>query len=151
MRDDILSSIRRELRSSLAPDQVDAISRGKWNEARNGMSPALAQRLVEMGLTDEEAQALLDQEWNALPELAQRRLAMALSEEIGVSPELIEAVMNRDWKSARSYAELEVAEILLSRFLNMSGIHAHRLTREHHLALTCLRRAGTISVAETSL
>jgi len=44
---------------------------------------------------------------------------MALSEEIGVSPELIEAVMNRDWKSARSYAELEVAEILLSRFLNM--------------------------------
>jgi len=52
---------------SITPDQVDAISRGKWNEARNGMSPALAQRLVEMGLTDEEAQALLDQEWNAPP------------------------------------------------------------------------------------
>ncbi|MGI6518427.1 MAG: S-layer homology domain-containing protein [Bacillota bacterium] len=118
-RADITRKVSALTDGIITPDQVDAISRGKWDEARNGMSPALAQRLVEMGLTDEEAEAILGQEWNALPELAQRRLAMALSEEIGVSPELIEAVMNRDWKSARSYAELEVAEILLSRFLNM--------------------------------
>jgi hypothetical protein len=102
-----------------APEQVDAISRGKWDEARKGMSPALAARLVEMGLTDDEAQALLGQDWEALPELGQTRLAQALSEEIGVSSELIEAVMRRDWKAARSYAELEAAQILLSRFLDM--------------------------------
>jgi len=28
-------------------------------------------------------------------------------------------VMRRDWKAARSYAELEAAQILLSRFLDM--------------------------------
>ncbi|HPZ14292.1 MAG TPA: S-layer homology domain-containing protein [Bacillota bacterium] len=118
-REDITRKVSALTDGIITPEQVDAISRGKWDEARNGMSPALAQRLVEMGLTEEEAQALLAEEWDALPELAQRRLAMALSEEIGVSPELIESIMNRDWKSARSYAELEVAELLLSRFLNM--------------------------------
>ena len=118
-REDITKKVSAITRGVITPEQVDAISRGKWDEARKGMSPALAGRLVEMGLTDDEAQALLSQDWEALPELGQTRLAQALSEEIGVSSELIEAVMRRDWKAARSYAELEAAQILLSRFLDM--------------------------------
>ncbi len=118
-REDITRKVSAITKGVITPEQVDAISRGKWDEARQGMSPALAERLVEMGLTDDEAQALLSQDWEALPELGQKRLAMALSEEIGVSSELIEAVMRRDWKAARSYAELEAAQILLSRFLDM--------------------------------
>ncbi len=118
-REDITRKVSAITKGVVTPEQVDAISRGKWDEARKGMSPALAGRLVEMGLTDDEAQALLGQDWEALPELGQKRLAQALSEEIGVSSELIESVMRRDWKAARSYAELEAAQILLSRFLDM--------------------------------
>ena len=75
--------------------------------------------MMDMGLTEEETNALLAQEWERLPALGQSRLAQALGSELGVAPELIEALMSRDWTTARNLAELEAAEMLLSRFLQM--------------------------------
>lgn len=118
-KEDITKKISALTDGVVSPEQVDALSRGKWDEARKGMTPALAARLEEMGLTQDEASALLAQDWQRLPELGQRRLATALGTELGVAPELIEAVMARDWTAARNYAELQAAEILLSRFLQM--------------------------------
>ena len=118
-KEDITKKISALTDGIVTPEQVDALSRGKWDEARAGMSPALADRLVEMGLTDEEAEALLAQDWERLPALGQTRLAEALAAELGVAPELVEALMARDWAAARNLAELEAAEMLLSYFLQM--------------------------------
>ncbi|MEA4883040.1 MAG: S-layer homology domain-containing protein [Clostridia bacterium] len=118
-KEDITRKVSALTHGVITPDQVDAISRGKWDEARAGMSPALTQRLMDMGLTETEVGAVLSQQWSLLPDLAQKRLAQALSEELGVSSDLIAAVMARDWQAARSYAELEAAQVLLSKFLKM--------------------------------
>ncbi|MCR4424646.1 MAG: S-layer homology domain-containing protein [Firmicutes bacterium] len=118
-KEDITRKVSSLTGGVLTPDQIDLISRGKWEEAREGMSPALVSRLTEMGLTTEEAQAILDQNWNRLPELGRERLSMALGDELGVAPELIAAVMDRDWESAKTYAQLEAAQILLSRLLKL--------------------------------
>jgi hypothetical protein len=118
-KEDITKKVSALTDGIITPEQVEALSRGKWDEARKGMSPALAGRLVEMGLTDEEAEALLTQDWARLPALGQTRLAEALGSELGVAPELVEALMARDWSAARNLAELEAAEMLLSRFLQM--------------------------------
>lgn len=118
-KEDITKKVSALTDGIVTPEQVEALSRGKWDEARKGMSPALAGRLMDMGLTEEETNALLAQEWERLPALGQSRLAQALGSELGVAPELIEALMSRDWTTARNLAELEAAEMLLSRFLQM--------------------------------
>ncbi len=86
---------------------------------REGLEPKLIQNLVGRGLTEEEATTILKQNWTELGELAKKRVAGALSDELGVSQDLIIALFDSDWEQAKAYGQIEVAQYVLMKLLNL--------------------------------
>ncbi len=118
-KDDVTTKVSILSKGTLAPSDVEALARGDWNSVKDGLQPRLVERLVERGLTEEEATSLINQNWNELGDLAKKRLADALSAELGISADLVTAVLNQDWKLAKTYGEIEVAQYLLAKILNL--------------------------------
>lgn len=118
-REDLMNKVSAISKGALTPQQVKALAEGRWNSVRDDLKPALEDRLLSYGLTAEEAESLLNQDWTHLGTLAKERLASALSQELGVSTDLVTAVMSKDWQKAKTYGEIELAGLLLSKFLNM--------------------------------
>ncbi|HHY46732.1 MAG TPA: S-layer homology domain-containing protein [Firmicutes bacterium] len=118
-KDDLANKVSVVTKGALTPDQVKALAEGRWNSVREGLEPVLRDRLLAYGLTPEEASSLLSQDWSSLGGLAKERLASVISQEIGVSTDLVIAVMDKDWQKAKTYGEIELAGLLLSKVLNM--------------------------------
>lgn len=118
-KDDITQKVSSLTNGILTPDQVDLISEGKWDEVGNSLTPAIKDRMEEIGLTKEEADTILAQEWEALPDLGKTRLSNALSKELGISSDLVASVLDRDWEKAKTYAQLDAAQMLLGKLLKM--------------------------------
>lgn len=118
-KDDVTAKVSILSKGTLTPSDVEALARGDWNSVKEGLQPRLIERLVERGLTEEEATSLVNQNWTELGDLAKKRLADALSAELGISSDLITAVLNQDWNLAKTYGEIEVAQYLLAKLLNL--------------------------------
>ncbi|MCR4403623.1 MAG: S-layer homology domain-containing protein [Firmicutes bacterium] len=118
-KDDLTAKVSILSKGTLTAPDVEALARGDWNSVKEGLQPRLIQRLVERGLTEEEATSLVNQDWAGLGDLAKKRLAEALSAELGISPDLVTAVLSQDWKLAKTYGEIEVAQYLLGRILDL--------------------------------
>lgn len=118
-KDDVTTKVSILSKGALTPDDVEALARGDWKSVKDDLQPRLMGRLVERGLTEEEAGSILSQNWTELGELAKTRLAAALSQELGVSSDLVVALLSQDWQLAKTYGEIEVAQYLLSRILNL--------------------------------
>lgn len=118
-KDDVTTKVSILSKGTLTPGDVEALARGDWNSVKGGLQPRLRDKLVERGLTEEEATSILSQNWTQLGELAKARLASALSEELGVSSDLIVALLDQNWQLAKTYGEIEVAQYLLAKILNL--------------------------------
>ncbi len=46
-------------------------------------------------------------------------MAGALSDELGVSQDLVMALMDSDWEQAKAYGQIEVAQYVLMKLLNL--------------------------------
>jgi len=118
-KDDVTAKVSILSKGTLTPSDVEALARGDWNAVKQGLQPRLIERLTETGLTEEEATSLVSQNWTQLGDLAKKRLADALSAELGISSDLVAALLSQDWKLAKTYGEIEVAQYLLGRILNL--------------------------------
>lgn len=118
-KEDVTGKISHLTGGILSPEQVEAIARGDWEAARAGLYPALKNRLIGYGLSDAEADALLSRDWNTLKAAGKERLAQAIADELGISAELAEAVLSQDWENAKVYAQIDVAQMVVSKLLNM--------------------------------
>jgi len=98
----------------LTPEQLMAIISGNWSDASETFRGNLFSQLVELGLAPWEAEAVLAQDWQALGEMGMDRVATVLSDYIGVSPEIIYAAVNKDWAKSYEYAQMEIAQRLMS-------------------------------------
>ncbi len=118
-KDDVAAKVSIMSKGTLTPGDVESLARGDWNSVRSDLEPRLKEKLVERGLTEEEAASLLAQDWPELGDLAKTRLAGALSDELGVSSDLVGALLDQDWQLAKTYGEIEVAQYLLAKLLNL--------------------------------
>ncbi|MEW6229792.1 MAG: S-layer homology domain-containing protein [Bacillota bacterium] len=118
-KDDVTTKVSILSKGTLTPGDVEALARGDWKSVKGDLEPRLMEKLVERGLTEEEATSILNQNWAQLGELAKARLAGALSEELGVSSDLIVALLDQNWQLAKTYGEIEVAQYLLAKILNL--------------------------------
>ncbi|HHV62462.1 MAG TPA: S-layer homology domain-containing protein [Firmicutes bacterium] len=118
-KDDIAAKVSILTKGTLTPAQVEALAEGRWGSVKKDLTPALRDRLVGYGLTPEEADGLLAQDWTKLTDLAKQRLARAVSEELGISAELATALLNQDWQQAKTYGQIEAAQYLLAKLMNM--------------------------------
>jgi hypothetical protein len=118
-KDDVTTKVSILSKGTLTPEDVEALARSDWNSVREGLEPKLIQNMVGRGLTEEEAATILKQDWAELGELAKKRVAGALSDELGVSQDLITALLNSDWEQAKAYGQIEVAQYVLMKLLNL--------------------------------
>jgi len=98
----------------LTPEQLMAIISGDWSGAGENFRASLFGQLVELGLTPWEVEAVLAQDWAALGDMGMDRVATLLSDYIGISPEIFYTAINQDWAKLYEYAQVEIAQRLLS-------------------------------------
>src|SRR5690606_5733388 len=106
--------------------QTAAILARDWERAGTELKVNLYNRLLEHGLTPEEATAVLDQDWAALTEHGKARLTELAAARWSVSPDLVRAVLDQDWETARSHAEIVILEYLLNALLQAANAYPDR-------------------------
>ncbi|NMB46346.1 MAG: S-layer homology domain-containing protein [Firmicutes bacterium] len=117
---DVMSKVFDLSKGLVTKEQLSALVRGDWQTVRDEMKYSLYDQLLQNGVRPHEAEALLTQDWTALEDLGQERLAEALSEQWDIPVELIIALLERDWKTAQEYGQVEVTQRLLGGLLNDS-------------------------------
>lgn len=98
----------------LTPEQISAVLNGDWQALSDEVRYELHQRLVDLGVSPWEVDALLDQDWPAVQEIVKDRLAAEAADFLKVSPELVFAALNRNWDRLLEYAQVELAQRLLT-------------------------------------
>jgi hypothetical protein len=104
----------------LTADQLNALAMGDLEGVAEGLKRNVYNRLLTDGVNPAEAEAIVTQDWDSLAEFSKTRLASAISGELGISKEMVTALMNQDWKNARAYAQIEAANYLISYLLKAS-------------------------------
>lgn len=102
------------LQQLVTPEQLVAIISGDWTTVGEGFSDNLYLQLTELGLTPWEAEALLTQDWNRLGDMGMDRVAIVLSDYIGITPEIFYSAINQNWDQLLEYAQVEIAQRLIS-------------------------------------
>ncbi len=103
----------------LTPAQVSALISGDWEQLGEEVRYEVYQELVERGLNPWEAEALMKQEWSSLQNMVEDRLTQEAADYLQVAPELIDAAVRQEWSKLLEYAQVELAQRLLtSEWLN---------------------------------
>ncbi|NMB12884.1 MAG: S-layer homology domain-containing protein [Firmicutes bacterium] len=118
---DVVSKVTDLSQGLVTKEQLAALVRGDWQTVRDEMKYSLYDQLLQNGIRPHEAEALLTQDWTALEGLGQERLAEALAQQWDIPVELIVALLDRDWKTAQEYGQVELTQRLLGGLLNDSA------------------------------
>lgn len=102
------------LQQILTPEQITAIISGDWAGVSDGFRQNLSTQLVELGLTPWETEALLAQDWQSLQNMGIDRAALIVSDYLKITPEIFYSVINQNWEQLLEYAQIEIAQRLLS-------------------------------------
>lgn len=98
----------------LTPAQVNALITGDWEQLGEEVRYEIYQELVDRGIAPWEAEAVINQDWSSLQLMVQERLTQETSEYLDVSPELIQAALSQNWSQVLEYAQVELAQRLLT-------------------------------------
>ena len=74
----------------------------------------LYQELVDRGVAPWEAEAAINQDWSSLQLMLKERLTAETAEYLDVAPELISAALDQNWSKVLQYAQVELAQRLLT-------------------------------------
>src|SRR5690606_967944 len=118
---EVLAVIGAVLRELLTPEQTAAIMARDRERAETELKVSLYNQLLEYGLTPHEAAAVLEQDWTALTEHGKERLTAVAAARWSVAPELVRALLDEDWDTALSYAEVTVLEYLLNELMEAAN------------------------------
>ncbi|NLA58163.1 MAG: hypothetical protein GX855_04595 [Firmicutes bacterium] len=115
-----MSKITDLSKGLVTKEQLSALIKGDWPTVRDEMKYTLYDQLLKNGVKPHEAEALITQDWSALGDFGQERLAEALAAQWDLPPELVVALLERDWSTAQEYAQVELTQRLLGGLLNES-------------------------------
>ena len=109
-----LNQATKVLVDVLTPEQINALIAGDWEQLGEEVRYELYDQLVERGVSPWEADALLKQDWDNLQIMLQERLTLEAADYLQVAPELLHAALSRDWEKLLEYAQVELAQRLLT-------------------------------------
>lgn len=114
---DLLSRLSAMVKGRLTTEQISALLAGNWDEVKEGIKGELYNQLLIIGLTAEEAESILVQDWAYLDTISRDRLASALSGYLGITKDLSGAILARDWEQIKEYARIELTALALGKIL----------------------------------
>lgn len=109
-----LNQATQALVDVLTPAQINAIIAGDWELLGEEVSYELYEELVERGVSPWEADALLKRDWASVQMMLQERLTQEAADYLKVAPELVQAALSQDWAKLVEYAQVELAQRLLT-------------------------------------
>ncbi|WP_461364852.1 S-layer homology domain-containing protein [Candidatus Darwinibacter acetoxidans] len=109
-----LNKATQVLADILTPAQINALITGNWEELGEEVRYQVYEELVDRGVAPWEAEAAINQDWSSLQLMLQERLTAETAEYLDVAPELINAALNRNWTQVLEYAQVELAQRLLT-------------------------------------
>lgn len=115
---DVMSKVTDLSKGLITKEQLSALLTGDWPKVRDEMKYGLYDQMLKNGVKPHEAEALLTQDWTALGGLGQERLAEALAQQWDLPVELIVALLQRDWKTAQQYGQVELTQRILGGLLS---------------------------------
>ncbi|NLK08458.1 MAG: S-layer homology domain-containing protein [Firmicutes bacterium] len=118
---DVMSKVLDLSKGFVTKEQLTAIMQGDWQSVQNEMKYSLYDQLLQNNIKPHEAEAIITQDWASLSGLGQERLAEALSEQWDIPMELIIALLQRDWKAAQTYGQVELTQRILGGLLTDSN------------------------------
>lgn len=114
---DMLGKLSSMLKGKLTPDQVSSILAGDWDQVKESLKGELYNEMINIGLAPGEAESILVQDWEYLDTLGRERLSEALSEYLGITKDLSQAILDRDLDRIKEYAKIELATLALQKIL----------------------------------
>ncbi len=112
-----LTSLAQGLEGVITPEQVISMLSGDVSSVSEGFRYNVYRQLIDLGISPWEAEAFLSQDWDTLQSMGRDRLAFTVSDYAGITPEILYAAMNQNWDRVMEYAQVEVAQRLLSGML----------------------------------
>lgn len=116
-KSDLLNRLSALVKGRLTTEQIAAILAGNWDEVKEGIKGELYNQLLKIGLTAEEAESILVQDWAYLDTISRDRLAGALSGYLGITKDLSGAILARDWERIKEFARIELTAMALEKIL----------------------------------
>lgn len=83
------------LKGKITPEQIQSIMSGDWDSVKGNFKSDVYDQLLKYGATPEEAETVLMADWNSLGTLGQQRLASSVAARLGMSPDMVTAIMNQ--------------------------------------------------------
>ena len=121
-QEDLVARAASAVKGLLTEEEIAALIRGDYDTVEQQLGPKVKERLIDQGLSDEEADALLSRNWDRIPELLQERAVSSVSEQLGVPPELIVDTVQQKWDSVRSFAEQKLTEYVIAALANTGAL-----------------------------
>lgn len=112
---DISRRVADMTKGYLDADQIAALMTGDKQAVTASLKGSLYNRLTEMGLTADETDNILSQNWSALQGLSRERLASALGAQLKVDPEVAMAIMDRNWSRLQDLAAIQLTSNLIAK------------------------------------
>ncbi|MDI9440157.1 MAG: S-layer homology domain-containing protein [Limnochordia bacterium] len=109
-----LNKATQLLADVLTPEQINALITGNWDQLGEEVRYQVYQELVERGAAPWEAEAAINQDWSGLQLMLKERLTMETADYLDVAPELISAALDQNWSKVLEYAQVELAQRLLT-------------------------------------
>lgn len=113
-QEDLVARAASAVKGLLTEEEIAALIRGDFDTVEQQLAPKVKERLIDQGLSDEEADALLSRNWDSIPALLQERAVSSVSKQLGVPPELIVDTVKQKWDSVRSFAEQKLTEYVIA-------------------------------------
>ena len=116
-KNDLLGRLSAMVKGRLSSEQISSILAGDWEQVKESIKGELYNQLLQVGLTPEEAESILVQDWAYLDTIGRDRLSAALSSYLGITKDLSRAILDRDFARIKEYAKIELAAIALEKLL----------------------------------
>lgn len=106
------------IRGYITPSDLRAILTGDWTYVRQSVKDKLADELVQQGIGEEEAMAVVERDWNQLQKWGQSIVVSLIQSRLGVSETLAHGIVNGDWTSVKEQlVEEEVVDRIIEEWL----------------------------------
>lgn len=112
---DLASRVATLTKGLLTPDQIAALMSGDKQAVSGSMKATLYNRLMELGISPDEAEAVLNKDWSSLQGLSQERVAANLGQRLNLPADVVTAVLSRDWNKLGQAVQIELTSQLLAK------------------------------------
>lgn len=112
---DLAGRVASLTKGLLTADQVSALMSGDKEAVSGSMKASLYNQLINLGLSPDETDAILNKDWSNLQGLSQERAVAELAQRLNLPSDVVTGLVTRDWNKLQQAAQIELTSQLLAK------------------------------------